>query len=70
MYYIITMANELLLDKQVTVIGSLVEDSSIRAIERATGIHRDSIMRLGVKVGQGCAQVLDGVMRDLSCTHL
>ncbi|HEY6168426.1 MAG TPA: hypothetical protein VI454_10330 [Verrucomicrobiae bacterium] len=64
------MANELLLDKQVTVIGSLVEDSSIRAIERATGIHRDSIMRLGVKVGQGCAQVLDGVMRDLSCTHL
>src|SRR5438045_1209503 len=64
------MANVLGLDKQTAIIGSLAEGSSIRAIERMTGVHRDTIMRLGVKVGQGCAQVLDGVMRDLSCTHL
>jgi IS1 family transposase len=27
-------------------------------------------MRLGVRVGQGCAKVLDAKMRDLSCEHL
>jgi hypothetical protein len=34
----------------------LAEGSSIRSIERITGIHRDTIMRLGVKVGQGAAK--------------
>jgi IS1 family transposase len=64
------MANVLALDKQVAIIGSLTEGSSIRSIERVTGVHRDTIMRLGVRVGQGCAKVLDAVMRDLPCTHL
>jgi hypothetical protein len=70
MYYIIHMANVLSFDKQVTIIGALAEGSSIRSIERMTGVHRDTIMRLGVKVGQGCAKIQDGIMRDLSCTHL
>lgn len=64
------MANVLLKDKQIAVISALCEGSSIRAIERITGIHRDTIMRLGVKVGQGCASVLDAKMRDLSCQTL
>jgi hypothetical protein len=50
------MANVLDFDKQVVIIGSLAEGSSIRSIERMTGVHRDTIMRLGVKVGQGCAR--------------
>jgi len=45
-------------DKQVAVIGALSEGSSIRSIERITGVHRDTIMRLGVRVGQGCAALL------------
>jgi len=64
------MANVLSFDKQVTIIGALAEGSSIRSIERMTGVHRDTIMRLGVKVGQGCAKVQDAIMRDLTCTHL
>ena len=64
------MANILNLGKQIAIIGSLAEGSSIRSIERMTGVHRDTIMRLGVKVGQGCAKVLDSTMRDLTCTHL
>jgi IS1 family transposase len=64
------MANVLNLDKQVTIIGSLAEGSSIRSIERMTGVHRDTIMRLGVRVGQGCAKIQDAIMRDLPCTHL
>src|SRR5258706_15535764 len=64
------MANVLGFDKQVVIIGSLAEGSSIRSIERMTGVHRDTIMRLGVKVGQGCAKIQDAIMRDLPCTHL
>ena len=49
------MANVLSIDKQMAIISALAEGSSIRAIERMTGVHRDTIMRLGVRVGQGCA---------------
>jgi hypothetical protein len=45
------MANVLNTDKKIAVIGALAEGSSIRSIERITGVHRDTIMRLGVKVG-------------------
>ena len=64
------MANVLTTDKQIAVISALAEGSSIRSIERITGVHRDTIMRLGVKVGKGCATLLDAKMRDLPCTRL
>lgn len=64
------MANALNTDKQIAVIAALSEGSSIRSIEPMTGVHRDTIMRLGVKVGQGCAALMDEKMRDLSCTRL
>src|SRR5438094_9850097 len=57
-------------NKQITVISALAEGSSIRSIERMTGIHRDTIMRLGVKIGQGCARVLDQKMRGLHSTRI
>ena len=41
------MANVLNTDKQIAVIGALAEGSSIRSIERITGVHRDTIMRPG-----------------------
>lgn len=40
--------------------------SSIRGIERVTGVPRDTIMRLGVRVGQGCAALMDDKMHGLS----
>jgi IS1 family transposase len=64
------MANILPTDKKIAVIGALAEGSSIRSIERITGVHRDTIMRLGVKVGQGCTALMDAKMRDLSCNRL
>ncbi len=62
------MANVLNTDKQIAVIGALAEGSGMRSIERMTGIHRDTIMRLGVKVGQGCAAVMESKMRNLPCS--
>jgi hypothetical protein len=35
------MANVLSTDKKIAVIGALAEGSSIRSIERITGVHRD-----------------------------
>lgn len=64
------MANNLNRDKQIAVISALAEGSSIRSIERMTGVHRDTIMRLGVKIGQGCAGILDRRMQGLSCQQL
>jgi IS1 family transposase len=55
------MANVLSTDKQIAI---------IRSIERLTGVHRDTIMRLGVRVGQGCADMMDARMQDLNCTRL
>jgi IS1 family transposase len=67
---VIDMANVLNTDKQIAVIGALAEGSSIRSIERITGVHRDTIMRLGVKVGKGCASVMDSKMQKLPCNRL
>jgi len=35
-----------------------------------TGINRNTIMNLGVRVGQGCAKILDAKMRNLTCNLL
>jgi IS1 family transposase len=64
------MGQYLSTDKQAAIIANLAEGSSIRSIERITGVHRDTIMRLGVRVGQGCAKLLDAKMRGLNCRHL
>jgi IS1 family transposase len=64
------MANHLPKDKQIAVTAALAEGSSIRSIERMTGIHRDTIMRFGVCIGQGCARLLDEKMRGLECKRL
>lgn len=64
------MANVLSKDKQIAIISMLAEGSSMRAISRVTGVHGDTICRLGVRVGQGCAKVLDAKMRDLTCHYL
>src|SRR5260370_41617324 len=57
-------------DQKIAVTAALAEGNSIRSIERMTGIHRDTIMRLGVRIGQGCARVLDEKMRNLDCKRL
>jgi transposase-like protein len=46
-------------DQQIAVISALTEGVSIRSVERLTGIHRDTIMRLGARVGRGCAELHD-----------
>ncbi len=64
------MSNVLPRAKQIAVISAIVEGVSIRSIERMTGVHRDTVMRLMVKVGQACEKLLDRVMVDLPCVEI
>ena len=64
------MANILSKEKQVAVIGALAEGQSIRAIERLTGIHQDTICRLGVRVGNACGKIMDEQMKGLACQKI
>src|SRR6202163_4209433 len=57
-------------DKQIAVISALTEGVSIRATERLTGIHRDTIMRLGARVGRGCANFHDRTVLGLRVNRI
>ncbi len=59
------MANNLPTEKKIMAVSMLCEGNSIRSIERMTGVHRDTIMRLGVRMGQGCAEIMDDKMHGL-----
>lgn len=62
--------NTLSQERQRQVIAALVEGNSIRSIERMTGIHRDTIMRLAVRIGEACDGLMDKLMRGLTCQRL
>src|SRR5947207_6657451 len=62
--------NRLNLARRTQVIAALVEGNSIRSTERMTGVHRDTIMRLMVEVGTGCAAIMDAKMRELPCKRI
>ena len=62
--------NRLKSETQQAVISALVEGNSIRSTERMTGVHRDTIMRLMVRVGDGCKRIMDEQMRDLECEQI
>jgi transposase-like protein/IS1 family transposase len=48
----------------------LTEGMSIRATERTTGIHRDTLCKLIVHFGDACKAFLDRSMRGLTLKHL
>jgi IS1 family transposase len=64
------MANILKFEKKVAVVHMLAEGSSIRAVERVTGVNQNTIMSLGKRVGDACAKVMDAKMRDLVLNHI
>ena len=61
------MAGILNRDKQKLIIKCLVDGNSIRSSERITGVHRYTIMRLMVRVVEGCAAVMDQELPGPNC---
>ena len=64
------MANNLPFEKKVTVVSMLAEGSSIRAIERVTGVNRNTIMSLGMRVGKACKRIMDEKMRGIAAKQI
>src|SRR4051812_7157440 len=64
------MANILAKEKQIAVVSALAEGSSIRSIERMTGVNQNTIMSLGVRVGKACEKIMDEKMRGLACSNI
>ena len=64
------MANVLKFEKKVAVISMLCEGSSIRAVERITGVNQNTIMSLSKRVGDACKRIMDEKMRGLNCAQI
>jgi len=64
------MANILPRQKQVAVLNALVEGVSIRSTERMLDVSRETVLSLLVRVGEGCAELHDKMMRDLPCERI
>ncbi|HTW50906.1 MAG TPA: IS1 family transposase [Stellaceae bacterium] len=62
--------NRVPLARRAQIINCLVEGNSIRSTERMTGTHRDTICRLLVEVGDGCAALMDETMHELPCRRI
>lgn len=57
--------NTLSTARQIQILSLLTEGNSIRGVERLTGTHRDTVMRLLVKYGNKAQRVLNNRMEDL-----
>jgi len=53
------------LDKALLCLNMLVEGSSVRAIERITGVHRDTVLDLMVRVDAKCEQLMRDIIKDV-----
>lgn len=54
-------------EKKLQVLAALLEGNSARAVARMTGVHRDTIMRLGLAWGEGAQRLHNRMARGLSC---
>jgi IS1 family transposase len=64
------MANVLKVERQIEVVKNLVNGAGIRATSRVTGVDKDAVCRLLVRIGNGCRELLDAEMRNLNLAHL
>jgi transposase-like protein/IS1 family transposase len=58
------------MDKAESILKLLVEGMSLRSIERVTGVHRDTIMRLLLLAGERSQLLMDSKMRNLNSRYL
>lgn len=54
-------------EKQVLIASILCKGSSIRIIERVTGVYRETIMRLGIRLGEKARDFMDKKLVNLGC---
>ncbi len=62
--------SRLSIDQKSHVVGALVEGSSIRSVERQTGVSRNRIGRLVLEMGRASERLLDETIRGFRCEQL
>ncbi|HUL44133.1 MAG TPA: IS1 family transposase [Bacteroidota bacterium] len=62
--------NRLPIETQALILSQLVEGNSIRSIERVTGVHRDTILRLLKEAGEIASEIMDTQMQNLEVKRL
>jgi hypothetical protein len=62
--------NILSLEKKTLILSQLVEGTSVRSIERITGVHRDTILRLMVSGGERAQEIMDREFVNLTCKRV
>jgi IS1 family transposase len=62
--------NALPRDKQVQVVRALIERCSIRATSRMTGVAKNTIINLLVRLGATCAEYHDKTIRNIYAQHV
>ncbi len=59
--------NVLKADKKLAVISALTEGCSIRSVSRMTGVHKKTIMKILVEVGQKCEAMMKERLHGIRC---
>lgn len=62
--------NRLSIQKRAQIVGMMVEGVSLRAISRMTGASKNTLAKLLVDVGTGCAEYHDKHVRNLPCKRV
>lgn len=62
--------NVLSRQEQLLILNLIVEGNSLRSITRLTGIHRTTIMKLILRVGNRCRAMMDRWMQNLTLRHV
>jgi IS1 family transposase len=57
-------------DKQIDVIAALTEGVGVRATARLVGVIRETVGKLGLQVGRGCAELHDRMMVGLPVARI
>jgi transposase-like protein/IS1 family transposase len=63
-------AMRLPVEKAELALHLLTEGSSVRTVERVTGIEKKTILRLLVQVGEGCERLLSEVIKNVTVTDV
>lgn len=64
------MMNTLSKERKIQILSGLVEGLSIRSLERMTNTHRDTIMRLMVRIGKGCQRLLEDNLKNFHSNYI
>ena len=62
--------NTLPLEKKTLILAHLVEGISVRSIERLTGVHRDTILRVLIEAGERAQYILDTELVNLESNFI